>query len=356
MATIRIFNSVHMERLVGARVSLSIDIAVPYAKSGWNSNTCPVGFAPVYDRAECDKACTYLSVQDGSVTQTYGWRTGHAGGCGEYSGNRCLMNSDSGGPSPGSNRLCKKIAAAQPTTTPMYVRVASDGGGGFQPCCTNGGTFLFLPSPPPALKIYNESLILPLPMLTRIRTIHGAVALLSRLVVMFRPPTTADSVQSPGNDGSCDCAVFCASNWGGTVLQQRPLWRGATSVARGSINCECVEATHWCKLWTRSHTKSDPGCSTLCDNTGIPTALAAAGKDEYILARGIKYQLGRKGANMCHPGRYSQMLGAAVSVTKEECQAANKALFAASQDTEMVRTFGCHVLLRSRTALLCGFI
>ena len=80
----------------------------PYVKSGCNSNDCPINYVPIYDATECNNACTYLNVGSGVITQSYAWGNGHVGGCGEHSGNRCLMNYDSpGGPSAGSNRLCK---------------------------------------------------------------------------------------------------------------------------------------------------------------------------------------------------------------------------------------------------------
>jgi len=84
----------------------------PYVETDWNSNTCPDGYEPVgNDEASCNEACTYLHIEDGKVSQTYDWGTGHAGGCGEHSGDRCLINTGSGGPSTGSRRICKAVEA-----------------------------------------------------------------------------------------------------------------------------------------------------------------------------------------------------------------------------------------------------
>lgn len=38
-----------------------------------------------------------------------------------------------------------------------------------------------------------------------------------------------DMVEDVGDNGSCDCASFCASDWTGILKKQRPNWTGATS-------------------------------------------------------------------------------------------------------------------------------
>lgn len=38
-----------------------------------------------------------------------------------------------------------------------------------------------------------------------------------------------DSVPGGGDDGSCDCDMFCGSDWKGVLKQERPHWTGAAS-------------------------------------------------------------------------------------------------------------------------------
>ena len=75
-----------------------------------------------------------------------------------------------------------------------------------------------------------------------------------------------DVVAAGGDNGSCDCAEFCASDWKGNVKAARPHWTGATSAVPGSTtDCQCVQATHWCPVSNKSS-----GCNSACDKVGAP--------------------------------------------------------------------------------------
>ena len=83
-----------------------------------------------------------------------------------------------------------------------------------------------------------------------------------------------DYWENHGDNGSCDCAEFCASDWMSTVKPNRPSWAGATSVSNytdpgsGALVCVCVQGTHWCPRTNQSW-----GCSAVCQHTGaaVPT-------------------------------------------------------------------------------------
>ena len=91
----------------------------------------------------------------------------------------------------------------------------------------------------------------------------------------------ADSVASTGDNGSCDCAQYCASNWAGNVKRQRPNWKGATSVSGTAAGptCTCVEATHWCDK--PGNTK---GCSNSCNWSGKPKPRALCNAEVWEIA------------------------------------------------------------------------
>ena len=77
-----------------------------------------------------------------------------------------------------------------------------------------------------------------------------------------------DYLEDRGDNGSCDCAEYCASDWGSSVRSNRPAWAGATSVsnftdASGALTCVCVQGTHWCPRANQSW-----GCSGVCQHTG----------------------------------------------------------------------------------------
>ena len=70
-----------------------------------------------------------------------------------------------------------------------------------------------------------------------------------------------DWLESDGDNGSCNCDEYCATDWGGTLKRLRPQWTGATSVANytsGSLVCVCVQATQWC-----AH-EAGVGCGASC--------------------------------------------------------------------------------------------
>ena len=82
-----------------------------------------------------------------------------------------------------------------------------------------------------------------------------------------------------GDDGSCGCDAYCASNWNNEVKNSRPNWKGAAAVpghncsgldgdSRAFTPCFCVQATHWCA--PQNTTVGAPACSASCDKTGVP--------------------------------------------------------------------------------------
>ena len=82
-----------------------------------------------------------------------------------------------------------------------------------------------------------------------------------------------DMVLTGGDDGSCACDEYCATNWGNHVTTKRPQWTGATSAygKHGSVLpcgtgvpvCACVQATHFCPQ--KVHL-----CKAGCDAVGSP--------------------------------------------------------------------------------------
>jgi len=75
-----------------------------------------------------------------------------------------------------------------------------------------------------------------------------------------------DTVADAGDNGSCGCEDFCASDWTGAIKAARPHWKGATSAFPGAkTKCVCVQATHWCP-----HNKG-VGCGASCSTIGKPT-------------------------------------------------------------------------------------
>ena len=84
---------------------------------------------------------------------------------------------------------------------------------------------------------------------------------------------TVDVVLVSGDDGSCDCAEYCATDWEGAVHKERPQWMGATSAASahkpfrcgGATVCACTQATHFCP-------KIEHECQEGCQAPGKPRA------------------------------------------------------------------------------------
>ena len=79
-----------------------------------------------------------------------------------------------------------------------------------------------------------------------------------------------DIVAATGDNGSCDCDEYCGSDWSGSLHHARPHWLGAISAfTNTTLNCQCVQATHWCGA---PHAL---GCGSICKNStppGLPTA------------------------------------------------------------------------------------
>ena len=81
------------------------------------------------------------------------------------------------------------------------------------------------------------------------------------------PGQHVDYVEAPGDNGSCDCDIFCAADWDNQIKAARPHWTGATSLGSNTTtSCRCVQATHWCP-----HGKAG-GCAAACDKVGKPKA------------------------------------------------------------------------------------
>eukprot|EP01043_Picozoa_sp_COSAG02_P061604 COSAG02_NODE_8311_length_2621_cov_2.488105_1_plen_812_part_10 len=75
-----------------------------------------------------------------------------------------------------------------------------------------------------------------------------------------------DWLEEEGDNGTCDCDEYCATDWVGSIKTRRPDWTGATSVynytSSGILVCVCVQATHWC-----DH-KPGVSCGTSCRTAG----------------------------------------------------------------------------------------
>ena len=79
-----------------------------------------------------------------------------------------------------------------------------------------------------------------------------------------------------GDNGSCGCDEYCATDWDNAAKKQRPHWTGATSafgsnssafkcpgIGAGPLVCICVQATHFCP-------KIAHLCKSGCDKPGAP--------------------------------------------------------------------------------------
>lgn len=83
-----------------------------------------------------------------------------------------------------------------------------------------------------------------------------------------------DWLEEEGDNGTCDCNEYCATDWVGSLKARRPDWTGAISVynyTSGSVSphlvCVCVQATHWCDR------KPGVSCGGSCRSAGgMPTA------------------------------------------------------------------------------------
>lgn len=77
-----------------------------------------------------------------------------------------------------------------------------------------------------------------------------------------------DYIVDDGDDGSCECAKFCASDWSNSVHKHRRNWVGATSPFVGTPRdnqtpCVCVQGEHYCL-------KGKHGCDSGCAKKGVP--------------------------------------------------------------------------------------
>ena len=146
---------------------------------------------------------------------------------------------------------------------------------GYRPSVTNGVVLELnynwpdpgQPPPPPA----------PPPCAKGEMPICGGCALPPAMPKLSCPSgQVVDFIVVEGDDGSCDCDAYCASNWNGVVKGVRPHWTGAVSAANSTTHCHgsgpahfapcfCVQASHWCS----PQSKSEP-CSASCNRTGVP--------------------------------------------------------------------------------------
>ena len=87
-----------------------------------------------------------------------------------------------------------------------------------------------------------------------------------------------DFLTVTGDDGSCSCDEYCATDWSHAAQNERPKWTGATSAfgpasppfkcpggPSGSLVCICVQATHFCP-------KIPHLCKSGCEAPGLPPA------------------------------------------------------------------------------------
>jgi hypothetical protein len=103
------------------------------------------------------------------------------------------------------------------------------------------------------------------------------------------PGQRIDLFVAGGDNGSCDCNNYCASNWAGEVKRSRPNWKGSTcyeasftNVTTGqnqsfpcsagapaghsAVFCLCQEADFFCPP------KYPTDCYLSCNVTGVPPA------------------------------------------------------------------------------------
>ena len=85
-----------------------------------------------------------------------------------------------------------------------------------------------------------------------------------------------DYLLATGDDGSCSCDEYCATDWSRAAQKNRPRWTGATSAFGTNsapfqcpdstrLMCVCVQATHFCP-------KIPHLCKDGCNKLGVPTA------------------------------------------------------------------------------------
>lgn len=85
-----------------------------------------------------------------------------------------------------------------------------------------------------------------------------------------------DFIVATGDDGSCSCDEYCATDWDNAAKTARPHWSGATSAfgknssafrcqGTGPLLCLCVQARHFCP-------KIEHLCKSGCDKLGEPVA------------------------------------------------------------------------------------
>ena len=120
------------------------------------------------------------------------------------------------------------------------------------------------PPPPPPCPAHEE----------RIECRGGPGSVCAALAVSCPPGMKPDVVAVSGDDGSCSCAEYCATDWGGVIKAARPHWKGAASAAGNSTGgpfaacgtsvCVCVSGTHFCPKYVHE-------CKEGCNVSGVPT-------------------------------------------------------------------------------------
>ena len=110
---------------------------------------------------------------------------------------------------------------------------------------------------------------------TRVECLGGSGSACAALSVPCPQEMKLDVVLVSGDDGSCSCAEYCATDWGGAIKAARPHWQGAASAAGNSTHsgpfaacgvavCACVRGTHFCPKYAHE-------CKEGCNVSGVPS-------------------------------------------------------------------------------------
>ena len=154
-----------------------------------------------------------------------------------------------------------------------------------------------------------------------------------------------DIVEANGDNGSCDCDLYCARNWGNSVRSHRTHWTGATSYGGGLTNCKCVQTVGpWCHNDGSGSDCQNPDPNSHCtpkapsnycincptgyfqsQTAGTPCkqcsesiSSCSAGKYYSVLNRNDLTSC----CMMCDAGKYNAEIGATSATSCKLCQAA----------------------------------
>ena len=112
-----------------------------------------------------------------------------------------------------------------------------------------------------------------------------------------------DFHEADGDNGTCGCERYCASNWGYRLSGRG--WRGATNMILGSVgNCMCVEAKEhgWCDIDTlacedKCHAGHNFSAGNPCKP--YPNLCPTTHNIRYLEPRSDLYYCMNKHANIC---------------------------------------------------------